>query len=163
MFVDSCKQGCRSLLSIGGIICNFTPILPYFQRWGDEPRPRFFSGEHIKWRPKREGLHQKWNTFFPNSGEDQKKTVLHQKWNTFFSRILVKFCAQMHTRVKFFWGDANVDHTQIIGSVRSICGGWRIPPIRVSGPLHAKACWSFVTVNNCFRPAAVTSTVYTLM
>ena len=27
----------------GGIICNFTPILPYFQHWGDEARPRFFS------------------------------------------------------------------------------------------------------------------------
>ena len=27
-------QGCQSLLSIGGIICNFTPILPSFQHWG---------------------------------------------------------------------------------------------------------------------------------
>ena len=35
-------QRCRSLLSIkGGVICNFTPILPYFQHWGNEPRPRF--------------------------------------------------------------------------------------------------------------------------
>ena len=42
-------QGCKSLLSIGGgIICNFTPILPYFQDWGGEPRPQFFSGEQIK-------------------------------------------------------------------------------------------------------------------
>ena len=32
----------------GGIICNFTLILPYFQHWGDEPRPPFFSGEQIK-------------------------------------------------------------------------------------------------------------------
>ena len=28
-------QECRSLLSIGGgIICNLTPILPYFRHWG---------------------------------------------------------------------------------------------------------------------------------
>ena len=25
---------CRSLMSIGGIICNVTPILAYFQQWG---------------------------------------------------------------------------------------------------------------------------------
>ena len=27
------SQWCRFKLSIGGIICNFTPILPYFQHW----------------------------------------------------------------------------------------------------------------------------------
>ena len=27
------------------IICNFTPILPYFKHWEDEPRPLFFSRE----------------------------------------------------------------------------------------------------------------------
>ena len=31
-----------------GIICNFTPILPYFQHWGDEPRQQSFSGKQIK-------------------------------------------------------------------------------------------------------------------
>ena len=32
------NQGCKSLLSIRGIISNFTPILPYFQHLGeDEP------------------------------------------------------------------------------------------------------------------------------
>ena len=49
----------------GGIICNFTPILPYFQHWGGgEPRPRYCSGEEIKLRQKK-GLQQKWSTFFP--------------------------------------------------------------------------------------------------
>ena len=38
---------------IGGIICNFTPILPYFQHWGDEPRPQFCSGSEIQRRPKK--------------------------------------------------------------------------------------------------------------
>ena len=37
----------------GGIICNFTPILPYFQHWGDAVRPLLFSREQIKWRPKK--------------------------------------------------------------------------------------------------------------
>ena len=41
------QQWCQSLLSIGGIISNFTPILHYFQHYGDEPRPRFCSGVEI--------------------------------------------------------------------------------------------------------------------
>ena len=84
---QSYKQRYKSLLSIGGeMICNFTPILPYLQHWGDEPRPRFFSGEQIKWRAKKKGLHQKWNTFFPNSGEDQKKRS-SPKMEHFFPEI----------------------------------------------------------------------------
>ena len=48
------------MLSIGGIICNFIPILPYFQQWGDETQPRLRSGEQIKRRPEKiKGLHQK--------------------------------------------------------------------------------------------------------
>ena len=53
--------------------------------------------------------------FSPNSGEDQKKKGLHQQWNTSFPRIQVDTYAQMHTRVKLLWGDADVDHTQTIG------------------------------------------------
>ena len=45
---DACKHGCKSLLSIGGDNLQFCPILPYFQHWGDEPRPPFFSSEQIK-------------------------------------------------------------------------------------------------------------------
>ena len=84
------NQGYRSLLRIrggeGGIICKFTPILSYFQHWGDEPQPRFCSGEQIKRRPK------------------NKKKGLRQKWNTFFPGIQVDTYAQMHTRVKLLGG-----------------------------------------------------------
>ena len=60
--------------------------------------------------------------------EDQKekKKGLHQQWNTFFPRIQVETCAQMHTRVKLL-GDADVDHTQIIGGIQSNYWG-NIPP-----------------------------------
>ena len=79
-----CVQECRSLLSIGGgIISNFTPILPYFQLWGDEPRPRFFSGTQIKWRPKKK--------IFTKNGR-------------LFSRNQVDTYAQMHTRIKLLGG-----------------------------------------------------------
>ena len=69
----------------------------------------FFSGKQIKSRSKK-GLHQKWNTFFP--------------------RIQVETCAQMQTRVKLVGGggDADVDHTQIIGGIYP-------PSPRVSAPL----------------------------
>ena len=36
--------------------------------------------------------------------EDQKKEGLHQKWNTFFPQIQVDTYAQMHTRVKLLGG-----------------------------------------------------------
>ena len=43
----------------------------------------FFS--EFRWRPKKKGLHRKWNTFFPEFRWTSKtKTGLHQKWNTFF-------------------------------------------------------------------------------
>ena len=55
---------------------------------------------------------QKMEHFSPNSGEDQKKEGLHQKWNTFYPQIQVETCAQIHTRVKLlegmqsnYWGD----------------------------------------------------------
>ena len=77
-------QGCRSLLSIEGNNLQFYPNFALsltlgginFDQWG-----WFFSGEQIKWRPKKD---------------------LYQKWNTFFPRIQVETCAQMHTRVKLF-------------------------------------------------------------
>ena len=83
-----CYQWCKSLLSIGGIICNFTPILPYFQHWGDGPRPKLFSGEQIK--TKRKGLHLKWNIFSPNLGGDLRSDA-HQR--------------------QIIGGDADEDHT----------------------------------------------------
>ena len=93
---------------LGGIICNFTPILPYFWHWGDETRPRFFSGEQIKWRP-RNGTH------LPNSGKDLRSDA-HQ------SQII--------------GGNADEDHTQIIGGdTVKLLGGYISPSPRVSIPL----------------------------
>ena len=46
--VLSGTRGANICSALGGIICNFTPILPYFHHRGDEPRQQFFSGEQIK-------------------------------------------------------------------------------------------------------------------
>ena len=55
--------------------------------------------------------------------EDQKKRS-SPNLNNFFPRIQVKTSAQIQTRVKLLGGDADVDHTQIIGgdTVKSLGG-----------------------------------------
>ena len=50
--------------------------------------------------------------------EDQKKSC-SPKMEHFFPRIQMETCAQMQTTVKILGGDADVDHTQIIGGIQS--------------------------------------------
>ena len=45
-----------------GIICNFTPILPYFQHWGMNLDHNFVQVRKLSEDQKKD-LHQKWNTF----------------------------------------------------------------------------------------------------
>ena len=77
--------------------------------------------------------------FSPHSVEDEKnnkniKKSLYQKWNAFFPRIQVKTCAQMHTRVKLLGGDADEDHTQIIGgNTVKLLGGYILPGFDTPG------------------------------
>ena len=97
------RHWCRSLLRIGGgRICNFTPILPYFQHWGDEPWPRFFPGEQIKWRPKKKSS---------------------PKMEYFFPRIQVETRAQMHTEVKLLGGCRWRPYSNYWGRYSQIIGG----------------------------------------
>ena len=71
--IQCCNQGCKSLLSIGGDNLQFYPNFALFSTLGDEPRPRFFSGEPIKLRAKKRSSAKMEHFFSPNSGEDQKK------------------------------------------------------------------------------------------
>ena len=52
----------------GGIICNFSIILPYFQHCGMNLDHDFVQVSNLS-EDQKKGLHQKWNTFFPNSSE----------------------------------------------------------------------------------------------
>ena len=57
--------------------------------------------------------------FFPRI---QVKTINKRsspKMEHFFSRIQMETCAQMQNTVKLLGGDADVDHTQIIGGIQS--------------------------------------------
>ena len=131
-------RGANLCWALGGIICNFTPILPYFQHWGmnldhdffqvsklsekkgsSPEMEHFFSRIQLKTKKKRsspemehffppnsdedqkKGL--KWNTFFPEFNWRPKKKGLHQRWNTFFHR-------------KFRWKPFS-NYSQIIGGI----------------------------------------------
>ena len=52
--------------------------------------------------------------FSSNSGEDQKKGF-HRKWNTFFPPNSSGDLRSGAQRSQIFGGDADEDHTQIIG------------------------------------------------
>ena len=55
----------------------------------------------MKLRPKKEEkVFTKNEHFFPQIQMKTKKKGLHQKWNTFFPQFQVDTYAQMHTRVK---------------------------------------------------------------
>ena len=59
-------QGCRSLLSIGGIICNFTRNFALFLTLGGMNLDHnFFQVSKLSKDQKKKGFHQKRNTFFP--------------------------------------------------------------------------------------------------
>ena len=127
--------------ALGGIICNFTPILPCFQHWGDEPRPRFFSGEQIKRRPKKKRSLPKVEDFFPRIQVKTKtKKSSSLKMKHFFPRILLETCAEMHIRVKLLGGCRCRPSSNYWGDTVKLLGG--IYPPRVSAPLvqsHLKA------------------------
>ena len=81
--------------ALGEIICNFTPILPYFQHWGGWTSTTilFSCGNLVKTKRKMQIEHffspkssSKIEHFFsPNSGEDQKKHKVFSKNRTLFS------------------------------------------------------------------------------
>ena len=75
------RQGCKSLLSIGGgIICHFTPILPYFQHWGDEPQPQFFfQGSKLSEEQKEKVFTKTGTLFSPKSSGDLRSDAHHSQ------------------------------------------------------------------------------------
>ena len=58
----------------------------------------------------KKGLHQKWNTFFPNSGEDQKKRS-SSKMEHFFSPNSSGHLRSDAHQSQIIGGDADVDLT----------------------------------------------------
>ena len=59
--------------------------------------------------------------------EDQKKRS-SPKLEHFFPQIQVDTYAQMHSRVKLLGGDADIDHTKLLGGIQSNYWGDVSPP-----------------------------------
>ena len=70
---------------------------------------------------------KKGTLFSSNSGEDQKKG-LHQKWNTFFPEFKWTSYAQVHTRVKLLGGCRCRSYSNYWGGYSQIIGGDISPP-----------------------------------
>ena len=107
----------------------------------------------IQMNSKKKVLHQKWSTFFsPNSDENQKKKKVFIKKGTLFFPEFKGRPALRRTPESNYWGDADIDHTQIIGGIQSnywggysqIIGGY-IPP-GFGTPDHS-SCYQTFTKN----------------
>ena len=117
-FVVVCKysQGCRSLLIIGGDNLQFYPNFALFSTLGGMNRDHDFyqvSKLSEDQKNKKRSSPKPEPFFSSNSSEDQKKG-LHQKWNTFSPNS----CGDLHSdanQSQIIGGNAHVDHTQIIG------------------------------------------------
>ena len=64
----------------------------------------------------KKGRHQKWNSFFPNSGEDQKKKKRYSP--KFFPNSNGDLRSHAH-QSQIIGGDADEDHIKIIGGIQS--------------------------------------------
>ena len=107
------RQGCRSLLSIGGIICNFTPTLPYIQHWGMNVDHDFFQVSKLSEDQKKKSS-PKMEHFFPRIQVKTKKKVFTKIGTLFFPEF--KWRPSLRRKPESnYWGDAVIDHTQIIG------------------------------------------------
>ena len=118
---SSAVSGANLCSALGGIMCNFTPILPYFQHWGGWTSTTilFRCGNLVKTKKQK----NKWNTFFPNSGKDQKK-----RSSTRIEHFFPKFTLRC-TPIQIIGWDADVDHSQTIGGDTAKLLGGKYPPI----------------------------------
>ena len=125
------RQWYKSLMSIGEDNLHFYPNFALFSTLREMSLDQDFfqmsklSEDQKKNKTKKRSSIDMEHFFSPNSGEDQKtkKEGLHQKWNTFFPRIQVQTCAQMHTRVKLLEGMQMTTILKLLGGYSQIIGG----------------------------------------
>ena len=85
---------------------------------------------------KKKGLHQKWNTFSLNSGEDPKKRSSPKMEHCFSPSSRGDLLSDAH-QSQIIGGNADEDHSQIIGedTVKLLGGIYPLHPPRVLAPL----------------------------
>ena len=121
--------------ALGGIICNFTPILPYFQHWGGWTSTTilFRCGNLVKTKKK----NAIGKLFSPNSGEDQKKRS-SSKIEHFFPQIY----AQMYTHSNYWGGCRCRPFSKYWGGIQPNYWGRYIPPLFRHPWLQCKNFWA---------------------
>ena len=112
-----CRQGCKSLLSIGGENLQFYPNFALFSTLGGMNLDHDFF-QVSKSSDQKKGLHLRWNTFFPNSSGDLRSDA---------------------HRSQIFGGDAQMKTIlKLLGEIQSNYWGDICPTsLRVSAPLTA--------------------------
>ena len=129
-----CKQGCNSLLSIGGDNLQFYPNFALFSTLGGMNLDNDFFLVSKSSEDQKQKRSSSKMELCPNSGEDQKKKRSSPKMEHFFSPNSSGDLRSDAHRSQIFGGDADEDHTQIIGrDTVKLLGG--IHPPRVSAPL----------------------------
>ena len=123
-------SGAKLCWALGVIICNFTPILPYFQHWGGWISTKTFFRQANLVKTKKRSSPEMEHFFSPNSSTDLRSDAHQSQING---------------------GDADEDHTQIVGGYTvKLLGGYIPPSPRVSAPLVPPnclfPCGSFKTV-----------------
>ena len=127
-------RGADLCWALGGIISNFTPILPYFQHWGDEPRPRFCSGEQIKWRSKKRSS-PKMEHFFPQIQVKTKKKKVFTKNGKLFSPEFKWTPTLRCTPESNYWGGCRCKpYLNYWGDTVKLLGGYTTHPPRFRHP-----------------------------
>ena len=97
----------------GGIICNFTPILPYFQHWGDEARQLFFFHVNQE-KTKKKVFTENWSVFVPENEWRPKQKKASPKIEKFLSPKSSKH----HKKTPKIIQRSDIDHSQIIGGLQ---------------------------------------------
>ena len=112
----------------GGIICNFTPILPYFQHWGVNLDQVFFQ--------------------VSKSSEDKKK-VFTRNGTLFSSNSSTGLRSDAH-QILIIGEDADEDHIQIVSGIQSNYWGRYIPsiPPGFRHPCIRTQCLLFILAQN---------------
>ena len=133
--VPNCgRQRCKFLLSIAVIICNFTPILPNFQHWGDLDQDFFLvnklSEDQIK-RSTPEMEH-----FFPEYRWRPKKKVFTRNGTLFFPEFNYRPALRCTSESNYWRGCKRRPYSNCWRVYSQIIG--EIYPPRVSAPLAVK-------------------------
>ena len=108
------NSGADLCWALGGIICNFTPILPYFRNWGGWTSTTILFRCANQVKTKKRDLYQNWNTFFPKFRWRPKKKFSPKMKYFFFPNSSGHLRSDAHQSQIMGW-DADVDHTKTIG------------------------------------------------